>query len=108
MNTMMWVTFMLVTQQAAVHLGNDSLENLNSTKNQSQRTMKQLFDVTRKLVSERTEILGISLINTQEKSWKRTTLLNDRAVQLSTAKVYAWEEFIILPQAHGRKKSIGL
>ena len=39
---------MLVTQQAAVHLGNDYLENLQSTKNQSQRTMKQLFDVTRK------------------------------------------------------------
>ena len=42
---------MLVTQQAAVHLGNDYLDTLHS-----RRTMKQLFDVTRKLVSEQTEI----------------------------------------------------
>ena len=36
------------------------------------------------------EIHGISVINWQDKSWKRTTLLNDRAVQLSTAKVCAF------------------
>ena len=42
-NTMIWRTFMLVTQQAAVQLGNDYLENLHSTINQPRRTMKQLF-----------------------------------------------------------------
>ena len=49
-NTLIRGMFMIVTQQAAVHLGNDYLENLLSTKNLSQRTMEQLFDVTRKLV----------------------------------------------------------
>ena len=43
---------MIVTQQAAVHLGNDYLESVHSTKNQPQRTVKQLFDVTRKLVRD--------------------------------------------------------
>ena len=81
---------MLVTQQAAFHLGNDNLENLHSTQNQAQRTMKQLFDVTEKLASGQTEIHGISVINWQDKSWKMTILLNDRAVQLSTAKVYVF------------------
>ena len=84
---------MFVTQQAAVHLGNDYLDNLQST--QSQRTMKQLFDVTRKLVSEQTEIQGMSLIDWQEKSSKRTTLLNDRAVQLSTAKAYGFSDSVL-------------
>ena len=49
--------------------------------------MKQLFDVIRKLVSDQTEIQGISLINWHEKSWEKGTPLNDRVVQLSTAKV---------------------
>ena len=68
LNTMIWGMFLLVTQQAAVHMGNNNLENFHSTKNQSQRFQK--------------EIHGISLIDWQDKSWKRTTLLNDRAVQL--------------------------
>ena len=38
--------FRIVTQQAAVHLGNDYMQNLHSTKNQPQRRVKQLFDVT--------------------------------------------------------------
>ena len=54
---------MIVTQQAAVHLGNDYLENVHATKNQPLRTVKQLFDVTSKLVREQTEIQGISLID---------------------------------------------
>ena len=71
---------MTVTQQAAVHPGNDYLENLHSTKNQSHRTVKQLFDVTKKLVRDQKEIQGLSMINWQENPWKRTTLLTDRAV----------------------------
>ena len=44
--------FMIVTQQAAVHLGNDYLDNLNSTNSQPQRRVKQLFDVTKKVGQE--------------------------------------------------------
>ena len=77
---------MTVTLQAAVHLGNENLENLHSTKNQPQRTVKQLFDVTKKLVRDQKEIQGIFVINFQTSSWKKTTLLTERAVQLSTTK----------------------
>ena len=80
-NTLIWETFLIVTQQAAVHLGNDCLENLHSTKNQPQRTMKQLFDVTKKLVKDQQEIQGIFVINKQQSSWKMTTLLTNLAVQ---------------------------
>ena len=102
-NTLTWGMFMIVTQQAAVQLGNDYLDKVHSTKNQSQRTMQQLFDVTRKLVSEQTETQGISMINWHENSWKRTALLTDRAFQSSTAKAYspvpccAWEESVKIP-----------
>ena len=114
-NTMIWGTFMLVTQQAAVHLGIEYLENLHSTQNQSQRTVKQLFDVTKKLVSEQTEIHGISLIDWQEKSWKRTILFSDRAIQLSTAKVYVFSDSVLsmgtipnTPVSAWKSKLIGL
>ena len=57
-----------------------------------QRTVKQLFDVTRKLVKHQKEIQGISMINWQEISWKRTTLLTDWAVRLSTAKASVFSD----------------
>ena len=57
--------------------------------------MKQSFDETRKLVSEQTEIQGISPIDWQDKSWKRTTMLNDRAVQLSTAKPHVFSSSVL-------------
>ena len=93
-NTLIWRMFMIVTQQAAVHLGNDFLENLHSTTNLPQRTVKQLFDVTSKLVREQTEIQGTSLVDWQEDSWKRTTLLTDRTVRLSTAKAYVFSDSV--------------
>ena len=86
---------MIVTQQAAVHLGNGHWENVHSTKNQPKSTVKQLFDVTIKLVKEQTEIRGISVINWQEHSWKRTTLLADRAVRLSTAKANVFSDSVL-------------
>ena len=104
MNTFICGMFMIVTQQAAVHLGNNNLDHLHANKNQPQRTVKQLFNVTKKLVSEQTEIQGISLIDWHEDSWKRTTLLTDRVVRLSTAKptyspiqYCAWEESVKVP-----------
>ena len=88
--------FMVVTQQGAVHLGNDYLDNLHATKNWPQRTVKILFDVTRKLVKEQKEIQGISMIIWQENSWKSTTLLTDQAVQLPI-QYCAWEESVKNP-----------
>ena len=85
-NSSMWGLFVSVTLNAAVHLGKDYLENLHSTKNQPQRTVKQLFDVTKKLITNKKEIQGFSMIDWHQRSWQRTTLLTDGAVQLLTAK----------------------
>ena len=48
-NTLIWRMFVSVTQQAAVHLGNDYLDDLHPTTKQPQRTAKQLFGVRRKV-----------------------------------------------------------
>ena len=47
------------------------------------RTLKQLFNVTEKLIRDLKEITGIPVINWQR---QRTTLLTDKAVQFATAK----------------------
>ena len=86
---------MTVTVQAAVHLGNDHWENPLSTKNQPQRTVKRLFDVTKKLVRDRKEMQGISMIIWLDNSWKRTTLMTDTAVRLSTAKAYVFSDSVM-------------
>ena len=57
--------------------------------------MKQLFAVTSKLVREQTEIQGRSLVDWQQDSWKRTTLLTDRAVRLSTAKAHVFSDSVL-------------
>ena len=51
---------MSVTLQAAVHPGNDYAENLHSIINQPKRTLKQLVNVTEKLIRDQKEISGIS------------------------------------------------
>ena len=54
-NAAMWGIFMSVTLQAAVHLGKDYTENLRSTKSQSKKSLRQLFQVTRMLITDQTE-----------------------------------------------------
>ena len=60
----------------------------------SRKSSCKLFDVTRKLFKYQKEIQRVSIIDRQETSWKRMTLLNDRAVQLSTAKAYVFSESV--------------
>ena len=54
---------MNVTHQAAVHLGRDYMENLQFTKNQVLKSLKQLFQVTERLIKGQTEISGVTTID---------------------------------------------
>ena len=56
--------------------------------------MKQVFDVTKKMVRDHREISEISVINWQQSSWKRTTLQKDGAVQLSAAKAHVFSDSV--------------
>ena len=56
-NTATWGICMSVTIQAAVHQGKDYTENLRSTKNQPLKSVKDLFQMCRRL-TEQTEITG--------------------------------------------------
>ena len=58
---------MNTTLQAAVHLGPDFLENLRFIKNESLRSVQQLFQVTEKLIKNQTEISGLTTIDYKER-----------------------------------------
>ena len=59
-NSLIWRMFVSATVDAAVCLGTIFLENLHSTKNQAQRTTRILFDASQKLITDQTEIQGVS------------------------------------------------
>ena len=81
-----WGTFLSVSLRAAVHLGRDFSANLRSTKNQQKKSWRQLFQVTQKLITDQTEITGITTTDWRQRMWRETTLLTDRAVHFATAK----------------------
>ena len=62
-NTATWWWFMSVTLQAAVHLGKGYTENMRSTKNQPKTFWRQLFQVTQSLITDQTEITGLTTID---------------------------------------------
>ena len=61
-NTAVWCIFMNVTLQASFHLGQDFLENLRFAKNQLLKSVKQLFQMTEKLIEYQKEINNLTTI----------------------------------------------
>ena len=86
---------MNVTLQAAVHLSRDSLVNLRFTKNQLLKSLKQLFQVTEELIKDQTEISGLTTIDYKELTWRSTTLLCDKAIEITNAKTYVFADSVL-------------
>ena len=94
-NTALWSIFMSVTLQAAVHLEKDYTENLRSIKNQPKKSLRQLFQVTERFITDQTEVTGLTTIDWQQPMWRETTLLIDRAVQFATARTYVFSDSVL-------------
>ena len=69
-NTATWSIFMSVTLQAAAHLGTDYTENLRSTKNQPKKSLRQLLQGTGRLITDQTEIAGLTTIDWKQPVWR--------------------------------------
>ena len=54
---------MSVTLESASLMGKNCSDNQHSTKNTKDLTMKQMFDLSAKLVSEQDEIYGVKTID---------------------------------------------
>ena len=68
--SIIWGMFMDVTLNAATFMGKNFLDNQNSIMNSRDLTLKHMFDITFKLVSEQHEINNLDNIQWRKNSWK--------------------------------------
>ena len=88
--------FVSSTLQASVFLEKNYSDNLHSIKNTEDLTMKQMFDISEKCVSEQDEIYGISKIKWEHSSWKYLSLVGDEEViSLLHTKVYVFSDSVL-------------
>ena len=67
--------------------------NRNSIVNTSDLTLKQMFDISAKLVSEQEEITGLETIGWENHSWKYMSLIgHERIINLQRTKVYVFSD----------------
>ena len=74
-HSIIWGMFMAATMNAATFMGKHFQNNHNSIVNTEDLTLKQMFDVTAKLVGEHDEINGLDNIN-WEKTLMETTVID--------------------------------
>ena len=73
--------YIIASKKTTVHLGRDDEENLRATKNTDFDEIKPLFNIKEKLMDTI--------------PWVRSTLLNDRSVELSTAMVHVFSDSVL-------------
>ena len=85
------------TLQASVFMGKNYSDNWHSIKNTEDLTMKQMFDISEKLISEQSdEIYGLKTINWEDSSCKHLSLIGDEQVtSLLHTKVYVFSDSVL-------------
>ena len=84
------------TLQASVFMVKNYSDNWHSIKNTKDLTMKQMFDISEKLVSEQDEIFGVKTINWESSSWKYLSLIGDeQVISLLHIKVYVFSDSVV-------------
>ena len=79
------------TMQASVVMEKSFLENLHSIKNTEDLTMKPIFNISEKLISEQfDDIYGVKTINWEDSSWKYLPLVGDEHT-----KVYIFSDSVL-------------
>ena len=70
------------TLEASVFMGKNYSENLHAIKNTgNDLTLKQMFDISEKLIVEQSdEIFGVSQVSWENSPWKQLSLVNDEEV----------------------------
>ena len=79
-HSVIWGMFMSSTLQASVFMEKNYSDNWHSIKNTEDLTMKQMFDISEKLIAEQDEIYGVKTINWENSSWKYLSLIGDEQV----------------------------
>ena len=94
-HSIIWGMFMAATMNAATFMGKNFMDIQNSIMNSTDLTLKKMFDITLKLVSEQEEINKLDKIHWEKNSWKQLSLIGDETViNLQRAKVYVFSDSV--------------
>ena len=98
---------MAVTMNAATFMGKNFQGNQNSIMNTSDLTLKKMFNISAKLVSEQDEIFKVDTLPWEKHSWKYLSLIGDETIiNLQSAKVYVFSDSVLcLGRVHQHPKS---
>ena len=83
-------------------MGKNYSQNLRSIRNTGNNfTMKQMFDISEKLIVEQSdEIYGVNTINWGDSAWKYVSLIGDeQVISLQRTKVYVFSDSVL---CHGK------
>ena len=95
-HSMIWGISMAATMNAATFMGKNFVEIQNSIMNSRDLTLKHMFDITSKLVSEQDEINNLDNIQWERNSLKQLSLIGDETViNLQRAKVYVFSDSVL-------------
>ena len=87
---------MAATMNAATFMGKNFMDNQNSIMNSTDLTLKKMFDIPEKLVSEQEEINKVDKIYWKNHSWKQLSLIGDETViNLQRTKVYVFSDSVL-------------
>ena len=87
---------MAATRNAATFMGKNFLDNQNSINNSTDLTLKKMFDISEKLVSEQEEVNNVDKIHWEKYSWKHLSLIGDETViNLQRANVYVFSDSVL-------------
>ena len=88
--------FMIVTMESAVFMGKSYVNNRQSVVNTTDLTLKQVFDISTKVVSKQDEISGLETIGWENHSWKYLSLIaEERVINLQRTKVYVFSDSVL-------------
>ena len=77
-------------------MGKNYSDNWQSIKNTKDLTLKQMFDISAKLVSAQDEIYGMKTIEWENPSWKYLSLIGDEQIMnLQRTKVYVFSDSVL-------------
>ena len=95
-HSIIWGMFMAETMESATFMGKNFQDKQNSIVNTADLTLKQMFDISAKLVAEQDEISNLETIGWEKHSWKYLSLIDDeRIINLQRAKVYVFSDSVL-------------
>ena len=97
-HSIIWGMFMAATMNAATFMGKNFMDNENSIKNSTDLILKNMFDISEKLVGEQEEINNLDNVQWGKNSWKQLSLIGDETViNLQRAKSPRLLGFCVVP-----------